>query len=146
MKKILSLLIAAAILCTLTACNLTTNFSDSTGNSKMQAVTQVEELMTALAAADTEKALALMHPDVEEKSENAIEQLSDYLVGRKVTKLDQQNIVVNSSSGNRGKSRQETATFLVTLEDNTVFYISATYLTNNTGKGFISFQFVLGLV
>ena len=146
MKKILALLLTLLILCTMAGCNFTTNFSDSTGNSKMQAISEVETLMEALADEDLEEALTFIHPNVSKKSLPAITQMADYLEGRGVKKLEQQSVSVNTTSSITGKARQENGTFKVILQDNTVIYISAVYLENNDGKGFVSFQLVLGLV
>jgi hypothetical protein len=42
--------------------------------------------------------------------------------------------------------RQEQATYKTTLDSTEVIYITAVYLNNNAGSGFISFQLVLGVV
>lgn len=146
MKKVLCLLAAAVLLCVMTGCTFNAHFSDSTGIAKMQSAPKVETLLEALADEDPDNEFAYIHPEAEEKSEAALAQLKQFLAGRDVRALEQQSASVNTSSGTNGNSRMEKGVFLVTLEDQTTFYISATHLTNSEGEGFASFQFVLGLV
>lgn len=147
MKRFLCMLAAAAaILCLMTACNFTTNFSDGTGITTMQSAPKVEDMMTALSSGDTEAARALMHPDVAGDADDAIAQLADYIAARKTAQMEQTGLTVNTSSGTGGSVRQENGAFRVELEDGTFCYISAVHLTNSDGEGFISFQLVLGVI
>lgn len=146
MKKLLCLLLAAALLLTLTACNFTSNFHDNLGVTEAQCTGQVEEMLQELAEADLAAALEKMHPGVADRAENGLEQLRDYMEGRKVLKLNLQGVSRNTSSGSAGKVEQEQAAFQVVLSDGTIIYISAVYRTDNDGAGFVSFQLVLGVV
>ena len=147
MKKAICIVaVVMAVLCLLTACNFTSNFSDALGMVKANSTSQAEQMMKALAEKDTEAALALLHPNVSQAGEAAVKQMEDYFNGRKVSALKQVSINTRTVSGTSGKATQESVTFQVTLEDNTAFYISAVYLTDKAGQGFASFQLVLGVV
>ncbi len=145
-KWIAGMMAIVSLLCLLTACNFNTNFTDSTGNAEMKAAGKVEEMMVALTSGNGDAARNLMHPEVADRCEAAIAQMSDYVAGRKTTKLEQVSLTVNSSAGTAGNVRQEAAVFRVELEDSTVFFLSVTYVFNSDGEGFISFQIVLGAV
>ena len=138
--------VCVMILGLLTACNFNTNMTDSTGKTKMEALPQVEEMLQALAEEDGEKALGLMHPDAPNRSAQAIAQLSAYLSGRDVKSLEVQKLQKKNTSGTGGTKQQETATILVTMEDEEQFYLSVSYLTDAEKKGFVSFQLILGMV
>lgn len=143
-KRICVLAVVMNILCLLTACNFTTT---SMIDNRTTAISpKVEEMMEALAGGNVDSALALMHPTVAEGAEDAVAEMCEYLAGRKAAQLNQKSVNVNTSTGTSGKSRQETATFQVELEDGTEIYISAAYRTDAAGEGFASFQIVLGVV
>lgn len=147
MKRILT--VTAIVLlaaCLLTACNFNTNFSDTMGTTAAESTGKVENMLQALADGNTDAALALMHPDAVDKAENPIAQMSDFLAGRAVAEMNQTNLRVNTSSGTAGKTRQEVTNFQVILEDGTELYVAATYYSDKTGEGFVSFQLVLGVV
>lgn len=147
MKRILA--VTAMVLlaaCLLTACNFTTNFSDTVGATAAESTEKVEEMLQALTDGDTDAALALMHPDAVERSGNPIAQMSNFLAGRTVAEMNQTGVRVNSSAGSSGKTRQEVTNFQVILEDGTEIYIAATYYSDKAGAGFVSFQLVLGIV
>ena len=89
MKKIICLLLVMLITgSVLTACNFNTNFSDSTGQTQMDAKPKVEEMLLALAAADTQTAISLMHPNVT-LAEEAFDQQIQFLNGRKAETIEQ---------------------------------------------------------
>ncbi len=145
MKKIVCLLLVVILLLTiLTACNFTTNFSNSAG--QMQELEKVENMLAALSSGDALTSKELLHPDVSTERAAALVQLQEYLNGRKVTDLEQLSWNVSTSTGLGGKTRQESASFQVTLDDDTVFYLSVCYVTEAQAQGFSSFQFVLGVV
>ena len=146
MKKLLCLLLPLALLLTLTACNVTTNLHDNLGVTEAQCTDQVEQLLQALTEDDLAAALETMHPGTADWAESGLEQLRDYLAGRKVLKLNIQGVNRNSTSGSSGKVEQEQAAFQVVLADGTVCYISAVYRTDKDGAGFVSFQMILGVV
>lgn len=147
MKKAICIVcVILTMLGLLSACNFNTNMTDNTGKTKMDAWKQVEEMLRALAEADRDKVLALMHPDAQNRSTQAIDQLIDYMDGRKVTDLEQKNLHKTKSSGTYGTKQQESATLVVTMEDKEQFYLSVVYLTDEKQKGFTSFQLILGMV
>lgn len=145
MKKLVCVIMTTALLlAVLTACNFTTNFSDSNGTLAEQK--KVESMFAALSSGDLEAAKALLHPDVAAEQADALEQLQDYLDGRDPVELTQLNWKVTSTAGLGGKTRQESGTYQVRLEDDTVIYLSVSYLTQEQAEGFSAFQFILGIV
>ena len=146
MKKVLCVTMAAVLIFLLCACNFTTNFSDSMGIATADCIPEVEAVLQALTDGKIDEAATHFHPNVAEKSDDALEQMRDYLDGRKVSNLIQQGFRVNTSTGTAGKVRQESVTMQVTLEDGTVCYLSAAHRTDDDGEGFVSFQLVLGVV
>ena len=146
MKKLICVVLAMlTLLCCLTACNFTRNMTGAlAGNA--EATPKAEEMMAALAENRIADAKALMHPQVGEGLDTAITQMSDYLAGRKVSAMELKNINVSTTSGTSGKATQEKVAYHVTLTDSTSIYISAVYLTNGDGAGFVTFQVVLGVV
>ncbi len=144
-KRICLTIVLLMVMCCLTACHFTSNMTGMVGG-KMQASSKVEDMMTAMAENRLEDAKTLMHPTAAGKSDDPIAQMSAFLAGRKVTNMQQTAINVSTSTGTSGKTRQESASFQVTLDDGTTIHLSATYLSNNAGEGFTSFQLVLGVV
>ena len=145
MKKIICIVLVMVLtLSVMTACNFTTNVSNSAG--QMQEMEKLESMLVALSSGDMVAAKALLYPDVASTQSDALEQLQEYLNGRKVTDLNQLNWNVSTSTGLGGKTRQESASFQATLDDGTVFYLSVCYVTENQAQGFSSFQFILGIV
>ena len=103
-------------------------------------------MLSALSSGDAAAAKALLHPDVSAEKAQTLAQLQEYLNGRKVTNLKQMNWKVSTGAGLGGTSRQEQGSFQATLDDGTVIYLSACYVTEDQAQGFIAFQFVLGIV
>ena len=94
MKKRICLAIALLmVMCCMTACNLNfnSNLSGAAGG-KMQATSKVEDMMAAMAENRLEDAEALMHKSVANNSSNSIAQMSAFLAGRKVAKMEQKGI------------------------------------------------------
>ncbi len=146
MKKLFcATLILFVLLSCLTACNFTKNTSGEFAG-EAEATPKVEEMMTALAESNTDAAKAFMHPEVVERSDNAIAQISNYLSGRGATAINMKSINVKTSTGTSGKTRQEQVAYQVTLNDDEVIYLNVTYLSNDSGTGFLSFQIVLGAI
>jgi len=151
MKTLTAILLATALLLSLAGCNFNGMFSDSTGTKEMEAKQQVTDMLEALANKDLEAALALMHPDVladaEKKADvtEKLQQMMNFLNGRKSLAEEQQNLNVRSGNGTSGAYKQENAAFKITLEDETV-YVAVLYLTQNGSSGFTSYQLVLGVV
>ena len=146
MKKWLCLMIAVLLLAVLAGCNMTSNFTDGTGTTKMEATDKVQAMMDALADGDTEAAEKLLHPIINDEKKATLAQLGSFLDGRETVKLEQMNLKVHKSTGSSGQTRQEQANFQVELSDGTRFYLNVSYVTNPQGQGFNSFQFVLGVV
>lgn len=146
MKKLVCFSLAViAMLSCLISCNFTQNISGGLADNAT-ATPKVEEMLTALANDQTEDAKALMHPQANKETDDAIAQMSSYLSGREVSSIELKSINVNTSTGTSGKSRQEQVDYQVTLMDGDTVYLSVVYLSNNSGDGFISFQLVLGVV
>ncbi len=146
MKKLFCItsVILMMLVC-LTACNFNTNIGGVlTGKAENEA--KVDEMLVALAENDISTAKALLHPERSETSDAALEQISDFLDSRKVSSKTLMNVNVTTSTGTAGKSVQEQASYRVILNDGTVIYLNAVYLTTDAGSGFVSFQLVLGLV
>ena len=105
MKKLAAIILATALLLSLAGCNFNGMFSDSTGTKEMEAKQQVTDMLEALANKDLEAALALMHPDVladaEKKADvtEKLQQMMNYLNGRKSLAEEQQNLNVRSGNG-----------------------------------------------
>ena len=145
MKKLLCVCVCVIMLLScLTACNFHSNLNDSTGITKFDAHPQIEKMLAALTAGDTDAALALMHPDVREQADYAVAQTSEYLQGRSVVSLETVNRSVYTSKGSAGNIRQESGTLRVTMDQAETVAISVVYLTSDAGEGFSSFQVVLG--
>ena len=146
MKKLISVaLILLAVFGCLTGCNFTQKLSGALAD-EAESTPQVENMMTALAQNRTSDAEKLMHPQVSEKSDAAMMQMSDFLAGRAAVSMELKNINVKTSAGTSGKIRQEEVAYQVTLTDGAVIYINVIYLSNNAGSGFTSFQLALGVV
>ena len=146
MKKIICFAVVLLVLLgCLTACNFTHKISGAIAG-EAEATPKVEEMMAALADENTSDAKAFLHPQVAERSDNAIAQMRAYLAGRKVNAIELKSINVNTSTGTEGKTRQERAAYQVTLTDGSVIFLNVVYLSNNQGTGFTSFQVVLGVV
>ena len=144
-KRICFVLVLMLLVGCLTACSFTANTTSSLPG-KVEKTPQVEEMLTALAENKTEEAKALMHPQVAEKADAALAQMSAYLAGRTVTDLAAKSTNVRTSTGTSGKMRQEQVAYQVTLTDGEVIYFNTLYLTNDAGSGFATFQLVLGVV
>ena len=146
MKKCICLaLVLITLLSCLTACNFTQTMSGALAG-EAESASKVDEMMKALAENRTTDAKSLMHPQVAEKADAAIIQMSTYLAGREASDLKLTGINVQTSASTSGKTRQEQTTYQVTLTDGAVIYLNVVYLSNNAGVGFTSFQLVLGVV
>lgn len=147
MKRLLScILITSALICCLTACSFTGEVI-GTWSDNLEANEKVVEMINALATNNTSDAKALMHPQVINTSNLAISQMSAYLSGRQADSVDLDTFSLNTSSGLSGKDkvRREQATYMVTLTDAEVIWVEVTYLSDDEGVGFTSFQLLLGL-
>ena len=144
MKKIICItLVLLILLSCLTACDFAKDLVSSMADN-VEATPKVEKMITALADDDMDDAKALLHPQVAETSDTAITQMRDYLAGRTAKTIEITTFNISTSTGTGGKTRQEQATYQVTLSDNTVIFLNMVYLSNNQGSGFVSFQVVLG--
>lgn len=145
MKKLLCLVLVllAAVSC-LTACTFTSNISGDAG--KAEATPKVQEMISHLAHSRIQDAKALMHPQANKNLDREMTQMISYLGGRDAQSLDVTGVNIKTNSSTVGKSRQEQLSCRVELSDHNVIYVSAVYLSNSVGEGFISFQLVLGIV
>lgn len=147
MKKIclFSVVILLLLLC-FSSCNLGQQLTDSLEN-ETESKLKVQEMMTYLSENDIENAKTLIHPDTDsENIESSIEQMIDYIDGREATSFELDGINVKTSVGTSGKEKQEDVYYIVTLSDQSIIYITATYISNNSGDGFYTFQISLGLI
>ncbi len=147
MKKwIYAITVTAILIALLSGCNFNTNYSGAPAAMPMEADTMVEQMLTALTGADAEKAKALLHADIAEQSDAAIAQMTEYIAGREVTKLERTSLNIKTTTGTAGKVRQGDASFRVQLSDGAEFYLAVTYVSGTGGKGFTAVQIVLGVV
>ena len=145
MKKILCLTLALlAMIACLTSCNF--NFTGSGLTTETETTAKVEAMMTALATSKKSDALALIHANATEKADGSIDQMIEFIDGRRVSSMELTGINVTSSVGSNGNMRQEQVSYRVALSDGSTIYLTAVYLSNNLGEGFVSFQIVLGMI
>ena len=145
MKKVGLVAVSLVWFIVLTSCTFSSNMSGLLAG-EAEATPEVEEMMLAMAENRESDAKALMHPQATEEADAAIAQMSTYLDGRKVDSMELTGINVNTSTGSSGKTRQEQATYQVTLDDGVVIHLKVDYLSDDAGAGFSSFQVVIGLV
>ena len=147
MKKVLCAWIGVVLLLSsLTGCNFHTTSNDSTGKTAADSLPQVEKMLSILGAGDVEQALQMLHPDVRESANHAMEQNSAYMQGRRVTSVETLSCSVYTSKGTAGDIRQEQASFKVTFGDGEIVAVSAVYYTDKAGTGFSTFQIILGAI
>ncbi len=147
MKKLICVtLLVFMMLGCLTACNFNfnTNLGGSLGNAASDE--KVDEMMAALTENDISAAKSLLHPERSADADKSLEQIADFLNGRSVASKLRMNVNITTSTGTAGKTVQEQTAYRVSLNDGTVVYLNAVYLTTDAGEGFVSFQLVLGLV
>jgi len=135
MKKHLCIIMLAALLVTLVGCN----FAEFL---QMKSEPQVEQMLAALSEGDAELALSLMHP--EEADAERIAQLIDYLDGRQVEKMTRTGIHKSAHAGVGNTYKEESASFMLQLDDGTNITLSVVYLTDSDGEGFSTFSIQLG--
>ena len=151
MRKLGAFVLTMLLILSLAGCNFNTSFNDSVGVKDMQAKQQVADVLEAMTQKDMEAVLALMYPDlVEDEIKklpliDQLQQIMDYVDGRKVLSLEQLSVNVQNSSGTAGTVKREQGAFKVGFAEETV-YISVTYLTQNGKSGFVSYQPILGVV
>lgn len=140
MKKLLTVTALVLILAlTLSACGMTIDMT-------AQAEPHIKEMLTALSAGDLEAAKALLHPDrVDDATDGALEALVALLDGREVASCVQVSINVQTSTGTGGTSRTESGTVHVLFTDDTDLRLSYSYVSDNGGEGFATFQFLVGV-
>ena len=111
-----------------------------------QAEPQIKEMLTALSAGDLEAAEALLHPDrVDDATDGALAALADLLGGREVDSCVQVGINIHTSAGTGGTSRTESGTVHILFADGTDLQLSYSYVSDNAGEGFATFQFLVGV-
>ena len=146
MKKTICLtFVILAIISCLTACNFTTNISGAMKDNA-ESAPKAEEMMSLMAENRALEAKALLHPQANEKADDALEQMIIYIRGRSINSMELVNINISSSTGTSGIIRQEQVSYQVVLDDGEIVYLNTVYLSNNASKGFVSFQLVLGVV
>lgn len=147
MKKTISLsLVILAIISCLTACNINTNSLMNSLNDKAESSPKIENMMIALTSGNASDAKALLHPQTNPDADNSINQMIEYLNGKQINSMELTNINLSSSVGTSGRVKQEHATYKIVLSNSETIGISAVYLSNNEGSGFVSFQLLLGII
>ncbi len=148
MKKRLSLLAVLVCMALLCGCSFSANITNiqEKAESEMESAEAVSQMLSALTEGDLDTAKALVHPAVSGELDTTLTQMCDFLAGRRAASLEFVNCNVTSSAGTSGATRQEKAAYTVTLEDGTVFHVSAYYVIDLLGEGFSSYQIVLGVV
>lgn len=109
---------------------------------KLEHEDDVKLLLAYLSEGDLENAGQMMHADKEDIS--ALEQISEFLDGRKVKELKTQSVHVKSMKNNGVSSATEEATFKVTLDDGETVYLSTVYTEDDADQGFTTFRLALG--
>ena len=143
MKRVIAAcMVLIMMLVCLTGCAGLSAVLDQTAGCK----DQVQQMVIALTEGDQEKAMALMHPTVDPwDAEVSCAQMSAFLDGRKLVSITTTGVSISSFVGIGGKTEQETATFRAELEGGDQMEVSATYLKDSEGEGFVSFRLTIGL-
>ena len=102
-----------------------------------------EDMMEALSAGDVDEGLDLMHPDVAEDAEAGVQSLIDLLDGREMEDYMRTGVNIYSGVNTGGKTKQESCTYEVELEDGTELSVEFEYVTNRDGEGFAVFKMTL---
>lgn len=144
MKKYVSIvLVLILMLMSLNACNFKQTVSGALAG-EAEATPVVENMLSALAENRISDAKSFMHPEAINVSDDAFNQMCEFIAGRKANSVELQNISVNTSVGTAGRIKQEQLTYKVTLSDGDVMNLNVIYLIDNSGIGFTSFQLTLG--
>ena len=107
MKKAICLtLVILSIASCLTACSFTSNIMNAQKD-KAESTPKVKEMMSAMTEKSVSDATSLLHPEANEKADDAIEQIVSYVNGRSVSSMELMNINVTSSTGTSGKMRKK---------------------------------------
>ena len=104
-----------------------------------------EDMMEALSDGDTDEAMELLHPDVaeDEDAEAGVQSLIDLLDGREMEDYKRTGVNIYSGVNTEGKTKQESCTYEVELEDGTELSVEFEYVTNRDGEGFAVFKMTL---
>ncbi len=145
-KMIVLLLVLALCICAFSGCSYYSSASGDEDDIEMKSLDEVELMLDHLTAGDEAAALAMMHKSAQEKSAAGITQLCAFFAGKEISAMEMKNISRESTGGTVGTAQRETASFAITLEDGTEFYITVVHLTDEDGAGFLAFQLVLGVI
>ena len=140
MKKLLSvtaLLLVFAL--TLTACGLDVDLT-------AQAEPYIKEMLAVLSAGDADTAKTLLHPNrVDGATDGAIAAMIDLLGGREVSDCVQVTINVEIGTDTKGTARTESGMVHILFTDGTDLRLNYSYVSDNGGAGFATFEFVVGV-
>ncbi|MBQ8236525.1 MAG: hypothetical protein IJZ39_00010 [Oscillospiraceae bacterium] len=107
---------------------------------------QVKEMLTALSAQDAEAAAALLHPDrADDATDAAIAALMALMDGREVASCVQVGLNVHTNTGTGGTARTESGTVHILFADGSDLRLEYSYVSDNSGEGFATFQFLVGI-
>lgn len=140
MKKLLSVTaLLLVFVLALSACGMTIDMT-------AQAESHIKDMLAALTAGDLEAANALLHPErPDDATDAAMAAMIDLLDGREVDSCVQVSINVHTSTGTGGTSRTESGTVHILFTDGTDLSLSYSYVSDNGGEGFATFQFLVGV-
>ena len=142
-KLVIVTCVLLLIALSLTGCNFVNGLKNSIDNPTSLAKT--EEMITALAENRLNDAKALFHPDAEDVSVVALENLSSLLGGCKSTSILTESININTSFSLTGeKVTYEQATYTIILSDGKRLHASVVYQSDNVGAGFTTFRLAIG--
>ena len=146
MKKIICLVLLTLMLFScLTSCALLEKAVKSIMD-KSESTPKATEMMTALSEGRAEDAKALLHPDIREGTDDAIEQMIEFVNGREIDAVTMTGVKIYESVGTNGKVSREECSFSVTFKDGSSTNVSSIYVTSKDGEGFESFQFSIGAI
>ena len=138
MKRVFACFLAALLMASmLSGCGL---------DLKSESEPCFEDMMEALSAGDVDEGLELMHPDVAEEAdtEYGIQSMVDFLDGREMEDFKRTGVNIHSNVDLQGKTKQETCTYEVELDDGTEILVEFEYLSDREGEGFAYIRLSLG--
>ncbi len=137
MKRVFACILAALLMASmLSGCGL---------DLKSESEPYFEDMMEALSNGDADEAMELLHPDVAEDddTEEGVQSLIDLLDGREMEDYKRTGVNIHSSVNTTGKTKQETCTYEIELDDGTELEVEFEYVSNRDGEGFAVFKLSL---
>lgn len=131
--------------CILALMLMASMFSGCSFDLKSETEPLFEDMMEALSDGDAEEAMELLHPEVaaDEDTEAGIQSLIDLLDGREMEDFKRTGFNIYSGVNTGGKTKEESCTYEVELDDGTELEVEFEYVTNRDGEGFAVFKLSL---